>query len=136
MMSLHIKSRQVCVSAIYQITRGCAAGWASTSALADHLGITGASVTGMLKKMSAEDNPLIEYKRYGGARLTTRGQAAALRMQRRHALLEEMLRQTLHFPDRDIPGEIARIEHAVSELFTRRLAAHLEEAELENGSQE
>src|SRR5689334_23080724 len=65
----------------------------STSALAEHLGVAPASVTSMIQRLAQVD--LIVYTPYQGARLTAQGEKMALRVIRRHRLLELYLAEKL-----------------------------------------
>ena len=58
----------------------------------------------------------------GGASLTRRGRAEALRLVRRHRLIETFLLEYLGYSWEDVHEEAERLEHAVSDEFTERLA--------------
>ena len=60
-------------------------GPASTTALAERLDVRPASVSGMLRKLTALE--LVEHEPYRGVRLTERGRAVALEVIRHHRLL-------------------------------------------------
>jgi DtxR family Mn-dependent transcriptional regulator len=85
----------------------------ATSSLADRLGLAPGSVSGMLKRMS--DLELVDREPYRGVRLTNRGERTALRVIRRHRLLELFLHQTLGFPWESLDDEADRLEHSVSQ---------------------
>jgi len=97
----------------------------STSALAAYLGLSPAAVTEMLRRMAQTQPPLVEYWPRRGAKLTPEGRRLALRMLRRHRLLERFLHDILGFPLDQLHAEAERLEHAVSDEFIRRLAAWL-----------
>jgi DtxR family Mn-dependent transcriptional regulator len=63
----------------------------TTSALAARLGLAASSVTEMVKKLSAQG--LVTHIPYGAVTLTPSGTALALRMVRRHRLIETWLVQ-------------------------------------------
>jgi DtxR family transcriptional regulator, Mn-dependent transcriptional regulator len=88
-------------------------GRASTSALAERMGVTSASTTAMLKKLSQLG--LVDHEPYKGARLTSQGERAALEMIRHHRLLEQYLATTLRLPLEAVHAEADRLEHALSE---------------------
>src|SRR5215213_9090211 len=95
-------------------------GAASTKNVADRLSVNPASVTNMfarLRKMG-----FVEYKRYHGASLTEEGRYEALRLVRRHRLIETFLLDRLGYSWEDVHEEAERLEHAVSDRFTERLA--------------
>ena len=67
---------------------------ASTKDIATHLGVSPASVTGMLKKLDEQD--LANYESYKGVRLTHAGRKIALEMLRHHRLIETYLVEDKH----------------------------------------
>src|SRR5215216_1564871 len=93
---------------------------ASTKEVADKLSIAPPSVTNMFTRL--REMGLVEYERYHGASLTWAGRAEALRLVRRHRLIETFLMQHLGYSWQDVHGEAERLEHAVSDEFTDRLA--------------
>lgn len=97
---------------------------ASTSAIATVLDIQPASVTGMVKRMA--ESGLLEHIPYKGVRLTDRGTREALRVLRRHRILETYLCERLGFSWDDVHAEAERLEHAASDRLVERMAAALE----------
>lgn len=95
----------------------------STQMLADHLEIKPASVTGMLKKLSAIK--LVNYKPYKGVSLTDAGEKIALEVLRHHRLLELYLADVLGYNWDEIHDEAERLEHVISEQFEARIAEKL-----------
>lgn len=95
----------------------------ATGDIARELGVTAPSVTGMLGKLKRDG--LIRYQPYRGAELSERGLAEAMRLLRRHRLLETFLIQDLGFGWDEVHEEAERMEHVMSERFTERLAQHL-----------
>jgi len=65
---------------------------------------------------------LVRYERYQGASLTGAGLSEALRLVRRHRLIETFLLEHLGYSWQDVHEEAERLEHAVSDEFTERLA--------------
>jgi DtxR family Mn-dependent transcriptional regulator len=98
-------------------------GAASTKDVADRLSVASASVTNMFARL--QEMGLVEYERYRGASLTERGRREALRLLRRHRLIETFLLEHLEFSWQEVHEEAERLEHAVSDAFTERLAAFL-----------
>lgn len=98
-------------------------GPASTNAIAKHLGFTPASVSGMLARLAAAD--LIDHRPYRGATLTERGRREALRLMRRHRLVETFMIQHLGYGWEEVHHEAEAIEHAISDRFAERLDALL-----------
>lgn len=97
---------------------------ASTSAIATVLDIQPASVTGMVKRMA--ESGFLEHIPYKGVRLTDRGTREALRVLRRHRILETYLCERLGFSWDDVHAEAERLEHAASDRLVERMAAALE----------
>lgn len=109
------------LKAIYaQNERGEAAG---TSDLARVLDVQPASVTGMIKKL-AEDG-LLEHEPYRGVTLTATGTREALKIVRRHRVIETFLVETLGFTWADVHDEAELLEHTASELLIERMAEAL-----------
>lgn len=100
-------------------------GRASTTQIAEHLGVKPGSVTGMLQKMAETDPALVEYQKHRGAVLTPQGEQAALEMIRHHRLLELFLYKTLGYTWDEVHGEADRLEHVISEEFEERMAQAL-----------
>jgi DtxR family Mn-dependent transcriptional regulator len=98
---------------------------ATSTALAERLGVAPASVTNMLQKLAALPTPLVEYERHHGVRLTETGKRRALEVLRHHRLIETFLYQVLDYPLEEIHGEAERLEHFISERFEERIAAKL-----------
>jgi DtxR family Mn-dependent transcriptional regulator len=100
-------------------------GRATTAAIAKHLGIAPASVTGMLKKLSEKDPPWVSYAKHQGAVLTDRGRSRALEVIRHHRLLEKFLHDSLGYRWDEVHDEAEKLEHAISERFEDRIAEQL-----------
>jgi DtxR family Mn-dependent transcriptional regulator len=111
------------LKAIYEITNK--EGRAATTQLADFLNVTPASVTGMIKKLSKTDPPLVEYEKHRGVILTEEGKNIALEIIRHHRLIELFLHQILDYPWDEVHEEADKLEHVISEQFEERIAAAL-----------
>src|ERR671912_60465 len=98
-------------------------GSASTKDVAGRLLVSPASVSNMFVRL--QEMGLAEYERYQGASLTERGREEALRLVRRHRLIETFLLEHLGYDWQEVHDEAERLEHAVSDGFTERLAALL-----------
>src|SRR5215216_4732789 len=98
-------------------------GAASTSDVADQLSIAPASVTNMFGRL--REMGLVEYERYHGASLTEAGRVEALRLVRRHRLIETFLVGHLGYSWEEVHEEAEHLEHVVSDGFTERLAGFL-----------
>ncbi len=111
------------LKAIYELT--LKEGRASTTQLAEFLGVTPASVTGMIKKLSKTTPPLLEYQKHQGVVLTQEGKEIALKVVRNHRLLELFLHKVLNYPWDEVDDEADRLEHVISQTFEERIAAVL-----------
>lgn len=98
-------------------------GTASTKDISEHLSVAPASVTNMLRRL--QEMGFVEYERYRGASLARPGLEEALRLVRRHRLIETFLLKHLGYSWQDVHDEAERLEHAVSDRFTERLAGFL-----------
>ena len=108
---------------IYDLTRSGQN--ASTSQLAEALGISAASVTNMLQKLSQTNPPYVIYQKHRGAKLTKEGSKAALKIIRRHRLIEHYLIKALGYRWDEVHSEAEILEHAVSPLLESRIDAAL-----------
>jgi DtxR family Mn-dependent transcriptional regulator len=98
---------------------------ASTNQIAIALDVTPASVTGMIKKLSSTNPPLLEYQSHRGVILTPEGEKVALEILRHHRLLEMFLHQILGYEWDQVHSEADRLEHVISEEFEERIAQAL-----------
>lgn len=98
---------------------------ASTNQIAARMGVTPASVTNMIQKLSATDPPLLEYRKHRGVELTEDGKKVALEIIRHHRLLEMFLQQTLGYTWDEVHDEADRLEHVISEELEERIAESL-----------
>ena len=101
----------------------------TSNALAQHLGVRAASVTGMLQKLAAQKPPLVKYVKHHGACLTAAGKMRALEVLRHHRLLERFLHDFLDYSWDEVHDEAERLEHFISERFEDRIAAKLGDPE-------
>ncbi|CAN5854265.1 metal-dependent transcriptional regulator [soil metagenome] len=97
----------------------------STSRIAERLGLTAAAVTAMVKRLA--EQRLLRHEPYYGVRLTAAGELAALRIIRRHRVLELFLAETLGYEWDRVHAEAERLEHAASDELIERLARLLGE---------
>ena len=96
---------------------------ASTSNVARRLSVTDASVTDMLRKLQKAG--LLAYKPYYGAALTPEGRLQALKIIRRHRLIELFLHQVMGYGWDQVHQEAEKLEHVVSDFFVDRVDALL-----------
>lgn len=109
------------LKAIYRISLGGRS--ASTSEIAESLDLAPPSVSGMIKRLSEQG--LLEHVPYRGVVLTVEGRRAALRMVRRHRLIETYLVERLDYTWDEVHEEAERLEHAVSDRMVERMAQAL-----------
>lgn len=95
----------------------------TTNALGDWLGVTASSASGMLRKL--DDLRLVRYEPYRGVQLSEQGWRAALRVVRRHRLLELFLARTLGLSWDRVHDEAEVLEHALSAGLCEAIAAKL-----------
>ena len=108
--------------AVYALeTRGGAA--VSTNDLAARLGVTPASVSGMVRKLT--EVGIVEHEPYHGVRLTEEGRRVALEVLRHHRLLELFLTQELGMSWDRVHAEAEVLEHVLSEELEELIAARL-----------
>src|SRR6476619_8551141 len=115
------KSVEDYLKAIYQLSPEGRP--ASTSEIAHLLALAPPAVTGMVKRLS--EHGLLEHVPYRGVQLTDEGRRAALRMVRRHRLIEAYLVEFLGYSWDTVHVEAERLEHAVSDTLVERMAAAL-----------
>lgn len=115
------------IKAIHELSQ--VDGRATTNRIAGRLGVTPASVTGMVKKLAATRPPLVLYSRHRGVVLTEEGRRVALEIIRHHRLLELYLVQVLGYEWDAVHEEADRLEHVISEEFEERIARVLGDPE-------
>ena len=102
----------------------------TSNALAQHLGVRAASVTGMLQKLAAQKPSFVKYEKHHGVRLTDNGGSMrALEVLRHHRLLERFLHDFLDYSWDEVHEEAERLEHFISERLEDRIAAKLGDPE-------
>ncbi len=101
----------------------------TSNALAQHLGVRPASVTGMLQKLALQQPPFVKYEKHHGVRLTAAGKMRALEVIRHHRLLERFLHDFLDYSWDEVHDEAERLEHFISERLEDRIAAKLGDPE-------
>jgi DtxR family Mn-dependent transcriptional regulator len=112
------------VKAIYQIGGGSEATTVSTGELARRLEVSPGTVTSMFRTLS--DSGLAVYQAYEGVRLTEAGSRLALRVLRRHRMIELFLTRTLGMSWDEVHEEAEHLEHAVSDRLIDRIDEFLQ----------
>jgi DtxR family Mn-dependent transcriptional regulator len=95
----------------------------STNALAEVLTVQAPSVTDMAQRLVTAG--LVDYEKYKGVLLTETGAALALKIIRRHRLLELYLVKELGYELHEVHKEAENLEHAVSDRFIEAIATKL-----------
>lgn len=98
-------------------------GAVSTNALAERLGVTAASASGMAKRL--DEMGLVTHEPYRGVQLTPQGVRIALEVLRHHRLLELYLAEQLDVPWDRVHAEAEVLEHVLSEELEALIAAKL-----------
>ncbi len=97
----------------------------NNSALANHLAVSPASTTNMVKRLAELE--LVLYERYQEIDLTEAGERVALEVLRHHRLIELYLHKKLNLPWDQVHAEAERLEHVLSESLEDAIAAALDD---------
>jgi DtxR family Mn-dependent transcriptional regulator len=111
------------VKAVFRLTETGDDRPATTGRLAEAMGVSPGTVTSMLKTL--DEAGLASYTPYEGVRLTDVGRSLALRVFRRHRLLECFLCRSLGLQWDEVHEDAERIEHHVSDFLIERIDGHL-----------
>src|SRR5258708_2819277 len=103
----------------------------TSNALAGHLDVRAASVTGMLQKLASQKPSFVRYEKHHGVQLTGRGKRRAVEILRHHRLLERFLHDVLDYSWDEVHAEAERLEHYISERLEDRIAAKLGDPEVD-----
>lgn len=95
----------------------------TTGQLAHELGVSAPSVSAMVRRL--EDGSLLTRPDSRTLQLTASGEQAALRVVRRHRLLETFLARVLDVPWDEVHAEAELLEHALSDRLEDRIDAAL-----------
>src|SRR5687767_8810406 len=117
------------VKTIYVLAQKASAAEVATGQIAAALGVLPGTVTSMLKTLS--ESNLATYTPYEGVALTPAGAALALRVLRRHRLIELFLQRTLDLTWDEVHEEAEHMEHAVSDWLVDRIDQFLEHPEVD-----
>ena len=106
------------LKAIYHLSEGGAKA-VLTNELAEAMSTKAASVTDMIKKLSAKE--LISYEKYYGVNITTQGKNQALKVIRKHRLWETFLVEKLGFHWDEVHDVAEQLEHINSVALIEKL---------------
>jgi DtxR family Mn-dependent transcriptional regulator len=98
-------------------------GSVTTTAIAERMGVTAASASGMVRKLCELD--LVSHEPYKGVQLSPKGARVALEVIRHHRLLELYLAEDLGVPWDRVHDEAEVLEHVLSEELEDLIAAKL-----------
>jgi DtxR family Mn-dependent transcriptional regulator len=118
---LQSESVQNFLKSIYALQQGGKR--VSTNEMAELLGVQAPSVTDMAQRLEAAG--LVDYQKYRGVVLTPAGEEEALKILRRHRLIELYLVEELGYELHEVHAEAERLEHAVSDRFVEAVAKRL-----------
>ena len=107
------------LKATLQTTQRTGVDWVTTGQLATALSVSPGTVTSMMKTLAEAGHA--EYRPYEGVQLTPAGRAVAMRMVRRHRLIELFLVKTLDLSWDQVHEEAENMEHAVSDALIDRI---------------
>jgi len=113
------------VKAIYSLQLRAAGDSVSTNALAERCDVTAASVSAMMKKLA--ERGLVTHEPYHGVRLTSEGERLALKVMRKHRLLELFLVKSLDVPWDRVHREADLLEHHLSDELAALIAEKLDQ---------
>ncbi len=118
-------SKEDYLKAIWTLSERVAEGKneAGTNDLAEMLEVSPPAVSRMLKRMESES--LVAHTPYYGVRLTDKGRISAIKVVRRHRLLELFLAEILKYDHDAAHVEAERLEHHISEEFETKMDALL-----------
>ncbi|MCX8056289.1 MAG: metal-dependent transcriptional regulator [Ignavibacteria bacterium] len=91
----------------------------SPSMVAEHLNISNAAVTDMLRKLTKEK--YVSYEPYRGIQLLQKGRSEAIKIVRRHRIWETFLFKVVGLPWYQIDEEAENLEHSSSDELIDRL---------------
>lgn len=88
-------------------------GTAKTTEIAERLKNAPASVTEVFQRLQKKG--FVRYESHKGVSLTTKGYKTALKMKRKHRLLEVFLDKMLHLPKENIHEQACKMEHTLTD---------------------
>ena len=92
--------------------------------IAERLDIKRGSVTGMLKKLAAQE--LINYEPYGYVTLTSKGEKIAKEIEKRHIMLRDFLIRFIGLEEQKADDTACRMEHAMDTSTFKKFQAFIQ----------
>ena len=111
------------LKALFQLTIENNLGVAGTNQLAMNLGVSTASVNGMIKKLRAKK--LVKSELYGKLEMTAKGKGIAIQLIRKHRLWETFLYEYLNFSWDEVHEVAEQLEHIKSDKLIKQLNGFL-----------
>jgi DtxR family Mn-dependent transcriptional regulator len=102
-------------------------GPAKTKQISEELNVAPPSVTEMIKKLNSSG--FVAYTPYQGVELTEKGTDKAIKIKRKHQVLETFLVDVLGFDRKEAHREACEIEHAVSDSVLAKMFEFLGDPE-------
>lgn len=94
-------------------------GLASLGRVAEKLNVTPGTVTTMMRHL--EERGLVQYQPRKGVRLETKGEGEAVRVVRRHRMVELFLVNIMELDWADVHDEAEALEHVISDRLINRM---------------
>jgi DtxR family Mn-dependent transcriptional regulator len=113
--------------AIYRLTREQS--HAHTKDIAASLGVTPPTVSQRITRLAEQG--YLDHNWRKGVALTDKGRLFALKVLRKHRLIETFLVHVLHFPIDEVNDEACQLEHVVSDRFIEAIDILLEHPEVD-----
>ncbi|MAZ36349.1 MAG: iron-dependent repressor [Crocinitomicaceae bacterium] len=123
MDALLSKNEEDYLKALFQLTIENNLGVAGTNQLAMNLGVSPASVNGMIKKLRAKK--LVKSELYGKLEMTAKGKGIAIQLIRKHRLWETFLYEYLNFSWDEVHEVAEQLEHIKSDKLIKQLNGFL-----------
>lgn len=114
------------IECIYDLTRNGKP--AKTNTIARCMSVKPASVTEMLGRLSS--NGYVTYEKYRGVSLTQEGLRVALKIKRKHRLLESFLVRILGMRKEESHEEACKLEHILSDEIEKKICQLMENPQI------
>jgi DtxR family Mn-dependent transcriptional regulator len=111
------------VKTVFHLAGGNVGQAATTGQIATALRVSPGTVTSMLKTLS--ESGLASYTPYEGVRLSEAGQQLALKIVRRHRLIELFLTRSLGLAWDEVHNDAEQMEHVATDFLIDRIDAYL-----------
>lgn len=109
------------IKSIYQESQYSNDKLVTMGAIASTMSVAPGTATAMVIHLQKEE--LLSYTPRVGVRLTNVGNLLALKILRRHRLIEVFLDSILHYDQSEVHRDAERLEHVVSDLFIDKIEA-------------